>query len=224
MEKIMEILIWIIIIIVSILLIRFLRRWIKRLIFIAILLVLAFFIYWIFSPSWAGKLWYNIRTLPQRITSRVSDQNFMDYENYKLNLSKELDDIISDTSENENEENLNDENDTIDEYKKSDSEENLDKKSDETSDDDNSLDDKPTIKAFPVIKKFPDITKPIKKNNSNGVISWYSKSDVLWIINWYIEKNLDDDTDILVTVEYEEDYNDPQKITLQTQPRPTYED
>ena len=58
------------------------------------------------------------------------------------------------------------------------------------------------------------------QSHSNGTISWYSKSDILWIINWYIEKNLDDDTDILVTVEYEEDYNDPQKITLETQPRP----
>jgi hypothetical protein len=52
-----------------------------------------------------------------------------------------------------------------------------------------------------------------------NILTWYSKSDLFWIINTYIEKNLDDDTDILVTVEYEGDSNDPQKITLQTQPK-----
>jgi hypothetical protein len=31
---------------------------------------------------------------------------------------------------------------------------------------------------------------------------------------------LDDDTDILVTVEYEDDSSDPQKIILQTQKKP----
>ena len=89
-------------------------------------------------------------------------------------------------------------------------------------DDNDSLSNKPTIKSFPTFTKLPDIKNLIKnpQSHSNGTISWYSKSDVLWIINWYIEKNLDDDTDILVTVEYEEDYNDPQKITLQTQSRP----
>jgi hypothetical protein len=30
---------------------------------------------------------------------------------------------------------------------------------------------------------------------------------------------LDDDTDILVTVEYEDEFSDPQKIILQTQPK-----
>jgi hypothetical protein len=38
------------------------------------------------------------------------------------------------------------------------------------------------------------------------------------IINKYIEKNLDDDTDILVTVEYDDETKNPQKIILQTQP------
>lgn len=219
----MEILIWIIIIVVAILLIRLLRRWIKRLIFIAILLVLAFFIYWIFSPSWAGKLWYNVRTFPQRIASRISNQTFMDYENYKSSLSEELNNIIPESTKEENDENSGEEaKNTDDEVKL---EEGGDTKNDELdikeSDDDN-LSDKHTIKSFPTFTKLPDIKNLVKnpQPQSNEILSWFSKSDVLWIINWYIEKNLDDDTDILVTVEYEEDYNDPEKIILQTQPRP----
>jgi len=66
------------------------------------------------------------------------------------------------------------------------------------------------------IKSFE--TKTSNQQDEN-VLTWYSKSDLFWIINRYIEKNLDDDTDILVTVEYEDDSNDPQKIILQTQPR-----
>ena len=61
-----------------------------------------------------------------------------------------------------------------------------------------------------------------KKENKSEVIwqlTWYSKSDLLWVINRYIEKNLDDDVDILVTVEYEDDSNNPKKIILETQPK-----
>jgi len=57
------------------------------------------------------------------------------------------------------------------------------------------------------------------RQQDNDILTWYSKSDLFWIINTYLEKNLDDDTDILVTVEYEDDSNDPQKIILQTQPK-----
>ncbi|MBO7505613.1 hypothetical protein J6T66_05885 [bacterium] len=39
------------------------------------------------------------------------------------------------------------------------------------------------------------------------------------IIGDYVEKNLDDDTDILVTVEYTEDVSNPDKIILETQPK-----
>ena len=56
-------------------------------------------------------------------------------------------------------------------------------------------------------------------SQQDNILTWYSKSDLFWIIDNYIEKNLDDDTDILVTVEYEDDSNDPQKIILQTQSR-----
>lgn len=78
---------------------------------------------------------------------------------------------------------------------------------------------KNVIKPFPRVIKFveiPEIKHEIKSEN-NEVLSWYSRTDLLWVINRYLEKNLDDDTDILVTVEYEEDSADPQKIILQTQ-------
>ena len=143
----------------------------------------------------------------------------MDYENYKLNISKELDDIIPDSTDEKDVENSDEE-----EVENTDNEggtgNDNDSKSDELDIKENG--NKPIIKSFPTFTKLPDIKNLVKntQSHSNGTISWYSKSDILWIINWYIEKNLDDDTDILVTVEYEEDYNDPQKITLETQPRP----
>jgi hypothetical protein len=48
-------------------------------------------------------------------------------------------------------------------------------------------------------------------------VTWYSKSGILRIITKYIEDNLDDNTDILVNVEYDSETKDTQKITLQTQ-------
>ena len=146
----------------------------------------------------------------------------MDYENYKSSLSEELNHIIPESTKEENDENSGEEaKNTDDEVKL---EEGGDTKNDELDikeNDDDNLSDRPTIKSFPTFTKLPDIKNLVKDSQpqSNGTLSWFSKSDVLWIINWYIEKNLDDDTDILVTVEYEEDYNDPEKIILQTQPR-----
>jgi predicted PurR-regulated permease PerM len=84
----MQVVVWIVIILLALLLIWLLRKWIKRLIFILILLVLAFFIYGIFNSSGASRLWYNVRTFPQRVTSWISDKKeFLDYDSYKLNLS-----------------------------------------------------------------------------------------------------------------------------------------
>jgi hypothetical protein len=54
-------------------------------------------------------------------------------------------------------------------------------------------------------------------------VSWYSKSDLLWVIGKYIEENLDDDTDILVTVEYEDNGTKPQRVILETRPRTLWE-
>ena len=84
----MQVVVWIVIILLALLLIWLLRKWIKRLIFIAILLCLAFFIYGLFNPSGASRLWYNIRTFPQRITSWISsNKEFLDYDTYKLDIS-----------------------------------------------------------------------------------------------------------------------------------------
>lgn len=86
-----------------------------------------------------------------------------------------------------------------------------------------------SIKAFPKSVKFIDIPQlDVEKKSGNKSdnllpLTWYSKSDLIWIINKYIEKNLDDDTDILVTVEYEDDSSNPQKIILQTQKKPIWE-
>lgn len=80
---------------------------------------------------------------------------------------------------------------------------------------------KQAIKAFPKSIKFveiPDIKVESKIENLE-IMSWLQKSDLLWVINNYIEKNLDDNTDILVTVEYETDGENLKKLILQTQPR-----
>ena len=80
-----------------------------------------------------------------------------------------------------------------------------------------------------VIEAFPDSIQLVDvpwiedtevqedRIEDDWILTWYSKSDLFWIINTYLENNLDDDTDVLVTVEYEDDNADPQKIILQTQ-------
>ena len=83
----MQVVVRIVIILVAILLIWLLRKWIKRLIFIVILLILAFFIYGLFNPSGASRLWYNVRTFPQRVSSWISNNSFMDYDSYRLDIS-----------------------------------------------------------------------------------------------------------------------------------------
>lgn len=202
-------------------------------IFILILLVLAFFIYGIFNPSWAARLWYNVRTFPQRVTSRISSgSEFLDYNTYKSKISSIWDEIWDkiwekiwdkvDLGDGEVDLDLDDKiGIEIDENKveneKNIVDENVEK------DSDSQLDDQQTIKMFPKSVKFVEIpeikekTNQEKKSENIWMFTWYSKSDLLWIINKYIEKNLDDDTDILVTLEYEDDSKDPQKIILQTQ-------
>lgn len=78
-----------------------------------------------------------------------------------------------------------------------------------------------TIKLFPNSIKFVKFPEMKGENNSEHVwqLTWYSKSDLLWVINKYIEENLDDYTDILVTVEYEDDNEIPQRIILETHPK-----
>jgi hypothetical protein len=59
----------IIIIVVVLVLLLLLRKFIKRLIFIIVLLGLAFFIYGLFSPSGAARLWYGVKMFPQKVAA-----------------------------------------------------------------------------------------------------------------------------------------------------------
>ena len=201
----MQVVVWIVIILLVLLLIWLLRKWIKRLIFIIILLALAFFIYGIFNPSWASRLWYNVRTFPQRVTSWISDKTtFLDYDSYKLNLS----DVGAKIKWDEDTSSVRDTDIEA---------EDNNRKSDEKKE--NKVEEK-TIQSFSgLAPQFVEVqqleTKSEWKNESTG----YSKSDLVGIIGDYVEKNLDDDTDILVTVEYTKDASNPNKIILETQPK-----
>lgn len=75
-----------------------------------------------------------------------------------------------------------------------------------------------TIQSFSgLAPQSLDIEKTTKKSDKNAEKIWYTKTDLLWIVGKYVENNLDDDTDILVTVEYKDDVSNPEKIILQTQ-------
>ena len=221
-KNIMQVVIRIIIILVAIFLIRLLKKWIKRIIFILILLVLAFFIYWIFSPSWAARLRYNVRTFPSRVTSWISSQSFLDYDNYKLSLPSVWDKIdlnIGDEDSQDIENSDIDENVEIDEVKTDQETINIDEEKSNSKDEESETDSAETIKSFPKSVDFvelPTVEHKTQSKNDN-VVTWYSKSDILRIITKYIEDNLDDNTDILVNVEYDSETKDTQKITLQTQ-------
>jgi hypothetical protein len=60
---------WIIISIIVLLLLILLRKFIKRLIFIFVLLVIAFFMYGLFNPSGANTIWEQIKSFPQWVAS-----------------------------------------------------------------------------------------------------------------------------------------------------------
>ncbi|MDR2541502.1 MAG: hypothetical protein LBD11_07260 [Candidatus Peribacteria bacterium] len=69
----------IIIIAVGLVLVLFLKKYIKRLIFIVVLLGLAFFIYGLFSPSGASRLRYGVKTFPQRVASFFGGEVVLPY-------------------------------------------------------------------------------------------------------------------------------------------------
>lgn len=231
---IMQIAVWVIIILVIAFLIWLLKRWIKRIIFILILLALAFFIYGIFNPSWAARLWYNVRTFPSRMASRMwSGKEYLDYNTYKSKISSIWDDI-SDSIWDKIDDiwdkiDLSIEDEDIEDFDLEDVGIDVDYDDEEDDFDEEYLsenDEKSTkntgknvIKAFPKAIRFVEIPemKQEAEHSHVWVLSWYSRTDLLWVINRYLEKNLDDDTDVLVTVEYDEDSADPQKIILQTQ-------
>lgn len=156
-----------------------------------------------------------------------SSSQFLDYDTYKSNISSiwdeiwekidlddedesklELDDLDLDESEIEVEK---DEEDTVN------AKEN---EGDITSQNE----DRRAIKAFPRSIKFVEFSQLAEKNVSkvDWNLEWYSKSDLLLVISKYIEENLDDDTDILVTVEYEDDWDKPQRVILETRPKTSW--
>ena len=169
-------------------------------------MVLAFFIYGIFNPSGASRLWYNVRTFPQRVTSWISDKKeFLDYDNYKLNLS----DVWAKIKWSE--ETTSVRNSDVKE------EENVQKPDDKKENKTEEKVEEKTIQSFSgLAPQFVEVQQPANKPVSKDTV-WYSKTDLVWIIGKYVEKNLNDDTDILVTVEYTKDVSNPDKIILETQ-------
>jgi len=220
----MQVLVRIVIILLVILLIWLLRRWIKRLIFIAILLCLAFFIYWLFSPSWASRLWYNVRTFPRRVTSWVSDQNFLDYDSYKLNIwasshEKEQEDNKKDKTDTDNADisNINEQLPDIEidtDVQESDIWIKQESEKDKESVKWEKFESLRNIKITEKLSKFLE-PKNYNEDIEESPLTWYTKTDLLKIVSSYVEKNLDKNTDILVTIQYEDD--EPQKIILQPQ-------
>lgn len=220
----MQVLVRIVIILLVILLIWLLRRWIKRLIFIAILLCLAFFIYWLFSPSWASRLWYNVRTFPRRVTSWVSDQNFLDYDSYKLNIwasshEKEQEDNKKDKTDTDNADisNINEQLPDVEidtDVQESDIWIKQESEKDEESVKWEKFESLRNIKITEKLSKFLE-PKNYNEDIEESPLTWYTKTDLLKIVSNYVEGNLDKNTDILVTIQYEDD--EPQKIILQPQ-------
>ena len=216
----MQVLVRIVIILLVILLVWLLKRWIKRLIFIAILLCLAFFIYWLFSPSWASRLWYNVRTFPRRVTSWVSNQSFLDYDSYKLSrwlpiLDEKIDDDVDNIDINDNDENISD-------FEPEEDISNSDEKITQENENRNESKKWEKIKKFPNIQpenfsKFLDFVDS-GEDIEVSPLTWYSKTDLLKIVSNYVEEKLDENVDILVTIQYED--NEPQKIILQPQESP----
>lgn len=209
----MQIAIRIAIILIALILIWLIRKRIKRLIFILLLLLIAFWIYWGFSPSWAARLWYNIRTFPARINGWVFNQDFLNYDKYKENIKDKTDDTLSsiwdfiDDSINTN----NNSEIYIEGNQNNEKIENEVTKNNE-SEDFNKTDESKPSKTFSI---FPTFKNKLKNENSTSKSSWNTENSVINSINKYIEKNLTDTNKIVVTVEYSED-NTPKKIILET--------
>lgn len=203
----------IVIVVIALFLVWLLRKWLKRLIFIVIILVIAFFIYGLFSPSWAAKLWYNVRTFPDRVVSRFSDQTFLDYDNYKLKFS---DDDSKDTRKSGKKViDKSDENDVeaedeviVEKIEKTEKKEELVRDESEEDLSAQAFSDTSSI-------RFSDILN--SKSNDDLGEAMYSQKEVWGVITQYVEENLDDDNEILVTVTYDEKSKSPEKIVLQPQ-------
>ena len=75
---------WLLIILVIVLLVYLLRKFVRRLFFIVMLLVIAFFIYGLFSPSGAARLWYNVKSFPQRVAFWMGGTEFVSYDSWDV--------------------------------------------------------------------------------------------------------------------------------------------
>lgn len=163
-----------------------------------------------------------------------SGKEFLDYDSYKLNISSIGDKIwdeiwdkidlnddedVSDLELYNDRENVEVEDRIIDDTEEMDG--NVSEDEDENISENM---DKRAIKAFPRSIKFVDFPQLADKEVSeeDWSLEWYSKSDLLEVIGKYIEENLDDDTDILVTVEYEDSWDKPQRVILETRQRTSW--
>jgi len=96
----------------------------------------------------------------------------MDYENYKLNLSEELNNIIPESTKEENDENSNEEAKNTDDEGELENDNNS--KNDELDvKESNNLSGRPIIKSFPTFTKLPDIKNLVKDSQpqSNETLS-----------------------------------------------------
>ena len=157
-----------------------------------------------------------------------SSSQFLDYGTYKSNISSIWDEIwdkidLGDEDENKLELDDVDLDEKIDVEK--DEEDIVETNVKENEGDITSKnEDRRAIKAFPRSIKFVEFSQLMGKNVSkvDWNLEWYSKSDLLLVISKYIEENLDDDTDILVTVEYEDDWDKPQRVILEPRPKTSW--
>lgn len=153
-----------------------------------------------------------------------SGKEFLDYDSYKSKITSIWDSIwdkIDSLDDGIEDFDLKDEIDVDVKYDGKEEKDEKEAMEKSVKNEDSSASEKQTIKSFPKSIKFVEFPELKEETNPEVIwqLTWYSKSDLLWVINRYIEENLDDDTDILVTVEYEDDGTAPQKIVLQTQVR-----
>ena len=158
-----------------------------------------------------------------------SGSQFLDYDTYKSNISSIWDEIWDKIElDDEDENNLELDDVDLDESEievEKDDEDTVETNVKENEGDITSQnEDRRAIKAFPRSVKFVEFSQLTEKDvlKVDWNLEWYSKSDLLLVINKYIEENLDDDTDILVTVEYEDVGDKPQRVILETRPKTTW--
>ena len=151
--------------------------------------------------------------------SWVSNKSFLNYDNYKLNLpSTKIDDVVDKIDNIKIDDIKVDKDDT--EKDKEEKKENKkdkktkDEKNNKVSENEETVESTgkfaqsfaslPPIKFFDI--KLKDSSKSESENEFVGYneFAGYSDSNLLWLMSQYIEKNLWDNNEILVTVEYDD--------------------